>query len=644
MSPGHDRRRSLAQRLASSLRWLVGAGVFCGLLALAAWQAQADGITKTWAIAEFGEPLYKDGIEHWPYANPEAPKGGKIVLGAGRQTFDSLNPYIRRGIPPLGLLGLESDSLMMGSGDEIEARYGLLAESVEYPEDISWAIFTLRPEARYSDGHPITAEDFVFAYERLLNLEHGRPFIREYYSRIESVEVLDPRRLKVNFATKNKMKSVIIASGFSPSPKHWYEGSDCDPYTTYLEPEPSSGPYIISKVDVGRSLTFSRDPDYWGKDLNVRKGLYNFDEIRFEFYRDDSVLFEAFKAGKIDFRRENRAQRWVQGYDFPALADGRVIRRTIAPELIASTRTTMDPGSAYLSGVRGMFMNQRRPPFDDRRVRQALVHLYDFEAIQRTVLSGQYQRVRSTFPGSEYAHQGRPEGLELELLEPFRDQLPKEVFEEAFNPPKTDGSGRNRGNRRIALALLKAAGFEARDGKIVNVESGEPLRFGIMIAAPSLQRVIQPYVTTLRKMGIEARIELVEAAQRERRHDEFDYDLTVVAYTFYPPPAELVLNRFHSSTADVKASANMAGIKDPVVDALLDRMITADGKEELLATARALDRVLMWSYYLIPEYYGDEAWLAYWDRFGYPERKAKYGIGFQSTWWIDAEKDAALDR
>ena len=593
----------------------------------------AQPLHVSWAISEFGTPIYAEGMEHFAYVNPDAPKGGKIRLGV-QGTFDSLNTYIEKGYWAR-VLGPESDSLMVGSGDEIDAAYGLIAESVEYPEDMSWAVFNIRPEAHYADGTPITADDFVYTVERIQDRKHGRLFIREAYKVIKKAEALSERRFKVEFERdKWSMKSIMLAASLSPSPRHWW--AERDPFATTLEPPLSSGPYIISEVDPGRSITYTRDPNYWGKDLSLVRGTNNFDEVRYDYYLDDTVLFEAFKAGEIDVRFENRAQRWITGYDFDAVRNGTVIKEA------------MEDHSPQ--GLRGMFFNHRRKPFDDVRVRKALTLLYDFETIQRTVLSGQYARVNSNFPNSEYAATGAPEGRELEMLEPYRDQLPPEVFGPAWEAPKSDGSGRNRKNRREALALLRDAGYVVRDGAMIHLETNQPLSFEILLQAQALERVIQPFVEALRRDGIDASIRLVDPSQFQNRINTFDFDLTVVTYTFYPPPGPLLADRYHSSRAEAQGSANIMGISDPVIDALLEIVVTTKDFDELKASVRALDRVLMWGWHAIPEYYNDESWIAYWDKFARPAVRPKIslgfpsagGTGFSSSWWVDPDKAAAL--
>lgn len=582
--------------------------------------AQDQPTTKAWAIREFGEPTYTEAMRHWPWADPDAPKGGSVTLAAPGQTFDSLNSYIEKGIWTR-TLGLARDTLMTQSGDEVDAYYGLIAESVEYPADKSWAIFTIREGARYDDGAPITAADFKLTWERLTNKQHGRVFIRQYYGQITAAEVLDDRRIKFSFAQTGSMKPITVAASLAPSPSHYWEKEGNDPFATYLDPPPSSGAYQIDDIDQGRAITYRRVADYWGEDLNVNRGLNNFEKIEYQYFKDDTVAFEAFLGGDLDFRRENRAQRWATAYEIPAVRQGELLKRAVP--------------DGTPQGLRGMLMNQRRAKFADPRVRQALIHLYDFKAIQRTVLSGYYQRVGSYFPNSEYAApDGPPKGREREILEGYRDQLPERVFGPLWQPPESRGTGRNRRNRREALRLLREAGYTVdAQGRMVNDETGEQLSLQFLLSNPSIKRVVLPYVEALQRDGIAANIRIVDSAQYQNRLNQFDFDVIIINYTFYPPPGPLLADRFQSASAARQGSANYAGIKDPVVDGLLETMLGTDDKETLVAATRALDRVLLWGFHAVPEYWNPDAWLAHWDRFGYPERKPKLGVGFPQSWW-----------
>ncbi len=594
-------------------------GMCCAVL-LATGQAKAE-TTRSWSMAEFGEPLYEESMPHWPYVNPQAPKGGGIVLGAFG-TFDSLNTIILKGTWPRSL-GHVSDTLMVNSADELSSAYGLIAASAEYPDDKSWIIFHLRPEAKFNDGTPITAEDFEFAFQAMR--EYGRPFLKSFFEEVESVEVLDKHQLKYNFTTRDTMKPLLKVAGLTPQSKAWWSTRDIS--KTYLTPAPASGPYYISDVDAGRSITYSRVEDYWGADLNVTAGTSNIDTIRYDYYRDMEVMLEAFKAGDIDFRAENSSKRWSTGYEIPAVERGEIVRDT--------------PADNAPSGIQAFFFNLRRAPFDDIRVRQAFDLLYDFETIKRTILYNQYDRINSFFPNSDFGASGEPAAEEIALLEPYREQLPQQVFEAAYQSPVSDGSGRIRKRMREAGALFKAAGWNLEDGKLM--KDGRQMSVEFLLAQPDSQRVNAPYLQNLRRMGIEANFRLVDSAQYQVRVDDFDFDIVTVFLTFFPPPGPELRSFYGSQSADVRGSANVAGIDNPVVDALIEKVIAAPTLEELKVANRALDRALLWNHYVVPQFYNGNFRLAYWNRFGRPAQLPKYGHGFPDAWWVDESLDAKLD-
>ena len=542
---------------------------------------------------------------------------------AGFGGFDSLNPIILKGEWPSNI-GLISDGLMVGSADELASAYGVIAESVEYPEDKSWIIFSLRSEARYHDGVQITAQDFIFSFESIM--AYGRPFLKSFYADVQTVEALDDSRLKVSFKTKNTMKPLLNIAGLSPLPRHYWETRDIS--KTTLEPPLGSGAYRIKTLEPGRSITYERVKDYWGENLAINRGLSNFDEIRYDYYRDPEIAFEAFKAGDIDFRAENSSKRWTTSYDIKPVKEGRMIKRTVPDE-------TPQAVQAY-------YFNQRQPKFQDARVREAIGYLYDFEAVQRTFLYGQRVRAKSYFPNSDYGADGPPTPGELAILDPFKDKLKPEVMTKAFEPPKTDGSGRIRKNLRKALSLFKEAGWVLKDRKLVNGETGEQMTVEFMLASPTLEGITNAFVKNLKQAGIEASIRIMDSAQYRNRLDDRDFDITTVRFTFFPPPGPEMRNFYGSAAADVRGAANFGGMKNEVADALIEQIIEAKDLETIKATNRALDRVMLWDHNMIPQYYDNEFWIVYWNKFGHPDRAPRYSVGFLSTWWVDEKLESQL--
>ena len=583
--------------------------------------SDSQKIIMATSMAEFGEPLYAEEIPYYPYVNPDAPKGGKITLGAFG-TYDSFNSYILKGNYPSSI-GLTSDSLMTGSGDELLAAYCLIAESVEYPEDKSWVIFNLRPEAKYHDGVTITAGDFVFTLETINN--HGRPFLRSFYADVEKAEALSNKRLKFTFNSKNSMKPLMKVAGLSPLPRHYWQNRDIT--KTTLEPPLASGSYRISKFDAGRSVTYERVKDYWGKDLPVNIGTANIDIIHYDYYRDMDVMFVAFTAGKIDFWNENQSKRWATGYDLPQIKSGQIIKESLP--------------NATPQGIQAYFFNLRLAKFSDVRVREAIGLLFDFETIRRTVLFDQYTRTKTFFPNSDYGATGEPTPAEIAILTPYADTLKPEILNKAFEPSRTDGSGRIRNQIRKALRLFKSAGWNFVKGKLIN-GNGEQLSIEFLIHQPSSERIIAPFIQNLKKIGIAANLRLVDTSQYENRTDNFDFDILSMKLNFFPPPGPELRSYYGTQEADVKGSANMAGIKNPVIDSLIEKIIAAKDLETLKATTRAMDRVLLWNHYVIPQFHNDIDRVAYWNKFSRPDKKPKYSIGFPSTWWIDINKEKKL--
>lgn len=607
--------------------------------AASAAEPAAGEVRTTHAIAVDGAPKYGADFEHFDYADPDAPKGGTLRLSSGNGSFDTLNNLPVQGVSPRNI-GLIYDSLMVASQDEIAVWYGLLAESVEYPDDGSSALFTLRPEARFSDGEPVTTEDVAWTIRAYK--EHAQPFLKAYVDAVSDIEVIDDRRIRLSFdqpgsqpgSQTASLKPISQVASLPILAKHWWEAEGRDISRSTLEPPVGSGPYQLATVEPGRRLIYERNPDYWGRDLPVNRGLWNFDRIEYSYFRDRTVEFEAFKAGQSDFRHEFTSLFWATGYDIPAVKAGRLIKAEI-------------PGRDF-RGMQGYFFNTRLPMFADPRVREALGLLFDFEWVNEHLFYGLYERLDTYFLAPGYSAKGLPTPEELALLEPYRDELPKEVLTEELLPPVSNGSGADRRLIREAIRLLRAAGYELQGNSLVNATTGKPLRFEILLQSPMFERVTQPWINSLRRVGIQATMRVLDSAQFQARYQDRDFEVISFAYTFYPPPGREEADRFGSAAADQPGSANLIGIKSPVVDALLETLIGGKTLEEKQAAARALDRVLRAGHYVVPHWYKDGYWIAHWDRFGFPETQPPYdfgqanGIAFQPTWWIDPEKDAAL--
>lgn len=579
-------------------------------------------LTRSWTLSEFAEPLYSDAPAHLPYANPDAPKGGRIVLG-DFGTFDTLNFHVAKGTWPSSI-GLVYDSLMESNHDEVDAYYGVIAEYVEYPEDKSYAVFRLRPEARYHDGSQIVAADFVYALDA--KKEHGRPWIKSLYEDISHAEAVDDLTLKVHFNTTGSYKPIVRAAGMSPLPEDFWVERDIT--ATTLEPPKSSGAYRIKTVDSGRSIVYERVTDYWAADLPLKAGLHNFDEIQYDYYRDETAMFEAFKAGQIDLRAESSAKRWVTEYDLPQVEDGRIKLEEVPTET---------PRGLY-----GIYFNMSDEKFASRDVREALVRLFDFETLQRTVLYGKFRRLGNYFNGAGYESSGVPEGAELALLEPHRDALPPELFTEPFALPVTDGTGRDRRQKRAALALFEKAGWTQQDGKMVNTD-GTVFKLEIMTGWPEVEKFVSQYLDTLKGIGIDASLRIVDSAQWRERAREKQFDSLSVGKPFVVPPGNELKAQYGTESA-LERGANTTAITNPVVDALIEDVIAARTQDEIYAAAHALDRVLLWNHYSIPLYYRTKSWVAHWDKFGRPTTAPRYALGVTSTWWLDEAKDAELEQ
>ena len=571
-------------------------------------------------LSAFGELKYPENFTHFDYVNPAAPVGGRLSLigVSGATSFDSLNAYILKGQPAEGL-SLLFDTLMTRAMDEPDAMYGLLAHSAEIAKDRKSVTFYLRPEARFHDGSGVTASDVVFSFDILK--KEGHPLIRLPLRDVVKAEALAPDQVRFSFdggETRDLPMTVAELPVFS---RAYYATRDFSAST--VEPPLGSGPYRVKDAQPGRSITYARNPEYWGWKLPVNRGRFNFAVIRYDFYRDRSVAFEAFKAGAYDLREEFTSKTWATEYDFPALRDGRVIRDTLPDE---------NP-----SGVQGFFINLRRGKFQDIRVRQALDLAFDFEWANRNLFFGLYTRTDSYFENSVLEAKGAPGAAELALLQPYRDQLPESVSGAPYSPPVSDGGGNLREALKQAGALLDAAGWRVSDGKRRNAK-GEGLSIEFLNYEPAFERITGPYIRNLQRLGIEARVRTVDPSQFEARMESFDFDITTSRYVQRNTPGVELRNYFSSAAASQQGSRNLAGIDNKVVDALVEAVIAAKDRESLTTAVRALDRVLRSQHYWTPQWYKGVHTLAYWDRFGRPSVTPKYDTGITDTWWYDAAR------
>jgi len=576
---------------------------------------------KGHALAMHGEPKYPADFKHFDYVNPLAPKGGDVKLAA-TGTFDSFNGFIIKGNPAAGL-GLIYDSLLTSSADEAFTEYGLLAETVETDAERTYVTFTLRKDAYWHDGKPITADDVIWTFNTLY--EKGAPFYRFYYGSVAEAEKLDDGTVKFTFKPGENRELPLILGQLNVLPKHYWEGRDFE--ATTQEPPLGSGPYKIDSFEAGRHVTYRRNPEYWGAKHPANVGLYNFDTIRYDYYRDATVQIEAFKGGEFDFRAENSSKAWATSYNIPEVDAGVIVKEELKHDRAA--------------GMQGFVFNTRRTKFQDPRVRQALSYVFDFEWSNANLFYGQYSRTRSFFDNSELAARGLPEGEELEILERFRGRIPDEVFTTEYTPPSTDGSGRNRANLKTAVELLREAGWQIRDKKLTNVETGEVMAFEILLVSPLFERIVNPMAKGLRRIGIDVSVRTVDAAQYRRRLDTFDFDMVTTVWGQSLSPGNEQRDFWSSDAADREGSRNLAGIKDPVIDELIELVIAALDRESLVQRVRALDRVLQWGFWAIPQFHSKVDRVIYWDKFDHPEQTPTTGTSIL-RWWIDKGRESTL--
>ncbi|NIJ40788.1 microcin C transport system substrate-binding protein [Parvibaculum indicum] len=584
--------------------------------------AQADD-TPRHGSSLFGELKYGPDFAHFNYVNPDAPKGGEVAMGT-TGGFDSLNTFVVKGNPAAGL-SLIYDTLMAPSYDEPSAEYGLVAKTVSHPDDFSSVTYTLRKEARFHDGTPITPEDVIWSFNELKKIN---PFYNAYYRNVETAEKLPGGKVKFSFSEKGNRELPQIVGQLPVLPRHYWTGKNADGQArditkTTLETPLGSGPYKIAKVETPRRIIYERVEDYWAKDLPVNVGQNNFERIRFEYFKDPTVALEAFKTGRVDFRIESSAKNWATAYAFPAAKDGRVKLEKIDTD--------------NNQGMQGFAFNLRRGKFSDPRVREAFDYAFDFEWANKALFYGQYTRTNSYFANSELASSGIPKGKELALLEPFRDKLPKALFTEPYKTPKTDGSGNNRANLRTANDLLNAAGWTIEGGKRINQKTGEQMSVEFLLSSPTFERIVLPYQQSLERLGIDATIRTVDTSQYENRVDNFDFDIIVQSFPQSMSPGNEQRDFWSCQAAETPGSRNVIGICDPVVEALIDKIIYAKSRTDLVVATHALDRVLLWRHYVVPQWYAGYFRVAYWSRIAHPGTMPGYAIGFPNIWWHSAD-------
>lgn len=567
--------------------------------------------TPQHGLAMHGDLKYPSDFQHFDYVNPDAPKGG-VLKQAALGTFDSLNPFIIKGVPAAGI-GLIYDSLLESSADEPFSEYGLLAKTVTRADDNSWVSFELRQQARFQDGKPVTPEDVIFTFNTLR--EKGRPFYRAYYADIESIVKTGPHTVQFNFKTNLNRELPLIIGQVPVLPKHYWQDKDFT--KTTLTPPVGSGPYKISKVDSGRSIHYQRDESYWGRDLPINKGRHNFDLLAYEYYRDSTVALEAFKSGDLNYRQENSSKFWATAYDSPALSEGRIVKESISHK---------NP-----TGMQAFTFNLRRDKFQDIRVRQALNLAFDFEWTNQNLFYGAYTRTESYFSNSELAAKGLPSAEERALLAPYKDQLPPEIFTQAFSLNKTKGDGNIRRELRQAARLLKQAGWEVKDGKRVD-QNGNPVVIEMLLYDSTFERVVHPYKKNLERLGITLNTRIVDTTQYINRVRGFDFDMIVYSIGQSNSPGNEQREFWHSEYANKQNSSNVIGIQNPVVDALVEKVITAENRKALVTATRALDRVLLSGYYVVPHWGITQYRVAYDHRITHPEKTPPYQLA-TDTWW-----------
>jgi microcin C transport system substrate-binding protein len=591
--------------------------------------------TRSWkhGLSLFGDLKYPAGFKHFDYVNPAAPQGGavrQVALG----TFDNFNTVVA-GVKGNIAQGTElsNESLMTSAFDEVSTEYGLLAEAVSYPDDYSSVTYRLRDNARWHDGKPVTPDDVIFSFEMY---KANSPFYGAYYRHVTKVAKSGERNITFTFDGPGNRELPQIVGQLPVLAKHWWEGTDKsgnkrNVTATTLEPPLGSGPYRVKEFQPGRTIIYEKVDDYWGKDLNVNVGANNFKTIHYEYYRDSTVALEAFKGDRLDWRTENSAKNWATAYNFPAVRD----KRVVLEEFPIRNRGIMQ----------AFAFNVRREKFRDPRVRRAFNFAFDFDEMNKQLFYGQYKRINSYFEGTELASSGLPKGKELEILNTVKDQVPPEVFTTPYSNPRGGDQQALRNNLREALKLLRAAGYEIRNTKLVNAKSGEQFSVELLVEEPSFERIMLFYKPSLERLGMAVSVRTVDVSQYENRLRQWDYDIIVASWAESLSPGNEQRGFWGSQAADIPGSRNLVGIKNPAVDKLIDHVIFTKDRDELVAATKALDRVLLWNFYVVPQWTYDKQRTARWDRFSHPETMPKYGAAmFPTIWWWDSAKAAKVPR
>jgi microcin C transport system substrate-binding protein len=598
-------------------------------------RAEAAAGEPVWrhALSLFGSVKYPAEFKRFDYVNPDAPKGGvarQISIG----TFDNFNPTVA-GVKGsiAAAVGLIYESLTTPSEDEVSTEYGALAESVSHPDDFSSVTYRLRPQAKWHDGEPVTPDDVIFSLD---SFKKYHPQYSAYYRHVVKAEKAGERDVKFTFDAPGNRELPQIVGQLTVLPKHWWEGTDSegrkrDISATTLEKPLGSGAYRIKEFVAGRSIVLERAKDYWGRDLNVNIGRHNFDELRYEYFRDSTVAIEAFKGDQVDWRTENSAKNWATAYDFPAVAE----KRVLLEEFLNRSSGSMQ----------GFALNIRRDKFADPRVRRALNFAFDFEEMNKQIFFGQYKRISSYFDGTELASSGLPQGRELEILETVRAQVPADVFTTAYTNPVGGNPEAVRDNLHEAWRLLKEAGYEVRDRKLVDVKTGTQFAFELLGEDPSFERVMLFFKPSLERLGIAVSVRTIDPTQYENRLRNWDFDIVVASWGESLSPGNEQREFWGSQSADMAGSRNIIGIKNPAIDKLIERVIYTKDRDDLVAATRALDRVLLWNHYVVPQWNYPKVRTARWDRFGRPSELPKYGLsGFPTLWWFDPDKASRIGK